>query len=161
MKNGRNILIAVIIVILFIIVSLLEKREHFEETTSASPDSDGALTKIHEFMEKLIGMKTNVNSKETNNEIELRIGQLQQYLKLLRQVESNSSDEKIMNEKNKEFIVLKCSPNTTEFTPVSSSKLITDEDVTRKILDKIHGELEAIEKIHSFDKTSADTGSST
>ena len=49
-------------------------------------------------MEKLIGMKNNINSKETNNEIKLRLAQLQQYIKLLNETKNSSSEDKIMNE---------------------------------------------------------------
>ena len=160
MKNYRNIVVALIIVILFIVVSLLKKREDFQD---ASSTDDNSLGKIHEFMEKLIGMKNNINSKETNNEIKLRLAQLQQYIKLLNETKNSSSEDKIMNERNKQYIVLKCSPNTKEFVPVSDSKLTDNEEVTRKILSKIHEELDAIEKIHSFssfpdDKLGSDAG---
>ena len=151
MKNYRNIVVALIIVILFIIVSLLRKESIFKKADNEKDkEVDDAHSKIHDFMDKLVNMRVNINSKEANNEIKLRLEQLDQYLKLLRETQSVSNDEIIRNERNKEFVVLKCSPNVEPVIPVSSSKLTDDEEVTEKILSKIHGELDKIDRLHNF-----------
>ena len=66
MENSRNIIVALLIIVLFVIVSLLEKRETFQE--SIEPDKH---EQIQNFMQKLVEMRANVNSKEANNEIKL------------------------------------------------------------------------------------------
>ena len=111
---------------------MLEKREHFQEADNEKDkEVDDAHSKIHDFMDKLVNMRVNINSKEANNEIKLRLEQLDQYLKLLRETQSVSNDEIIRNERNKEFVVLKCSPNVEPVIPVSSSKLTDDEEVMK------------------------------
>ena len=158
MENSRNIIVALLIVVLFIIVSLLEKRETFQE--SIEPDKH---TKIQDFMQKLVEMRANVNSKEANNEIKLRLEQLEQYLKLLKGNQASSKNDNIKAERAKSYVVLNCSPNVEPIMPINESNFEDNDDEQKKLLNKIHAEIDKIDNIHNYspNATNSPTNSST
>ena len=155
MENSRNIIVALLIIVLFIIVSLLEKRETFQE--SIEPDKH---EQIQNFMQKLVEMRANVNSKEANNEIKLRLEQLEQYLKLIEENKSSSNITKINEERDKSYVVLKCSPNVTPIMPINESELEENDAKTKKLLKKIYAEIDKIQSIHNFSPNATSSSSS-
>ena len=153
MENSRNIIVALLIVVLFIIVSLLEKRETFEDSTDKHEQ-------IQDFMQKLVKMRANVNSKEANNEIKLRLEQLEQYLKLIEENKSSSNSTKINEERDKSYVVLKCSPNVKPIMPINESELEENDAKTKKLLKKIYAEIDKIQSIHNFSPNATSSSSS-
>ena len=153
MENSRNIIVALLIVVLFIIVSLLEKRETFEDSTDKHEQ-------IQDFMQKLVKMRANVNSKEANNEIKLRLEQLEQYLKLLKKNQESSKNDNIKAEKAKSYVVLKCSPNVTPITPINESNFNDNNEDQQILLNKIHAEIEKIQDIHNSSPNTTSSSSS-
>lgn len=138
--NTKNIVVsALILIILVIALSLgrkLTKREKF---------SDNSLNEINKLLEKMTEIdgdssSVNVMNRDITNKLDL----IESHLEKLKIAGASSRISDAEQLKNREHLVLKCSPNSEVASFDNSPDVQSQADSNREILQAIYQELDTL-----------------
>lgn len=138
--NTKNIVVsALILIILVIALSLvrkLTKRERF---------SDNSLNEINKLLENMTEIdgdssSVNVMNRDITNKLDL----IESHLEKLKMAGASSRISDAEKIKNREYLVLKCSPNSEVASFDNSPDVQSQADSNREILQAIYQELDTL-----------------
>ena len=139
--NTKNLVVSVLIaLILMIVLSLtksLIKREKFEDKNS--------LKEINKLLEKMTEIDADSSSVSViNKDITNKLDLIESHIEKLKIAEATKKLTDAEEARNREYLVLKCSPNSEVASFDNSPDVQSQADSNREILQSIYKELDSL-----------------
>jgi len=139
--NTKTItLVVLIILILVVSVSLIKMTIH--EKFQGNPYSIPEVVKLIEGVTKLDGKDTNVSN--LNRENTQSLDYIEKLLQMIYKNETSSAVTAAEEAKKKEYLILKCSPNSEVANFENAPDVQSQADSNRQILQEIYNELDGL-----------------
>ena len=139
--NTKTItLVVLIILILVVSVSLIKMTIH--EKFQGNPYSIPEVVELIEGVTKLDGKDTNVSN--LNRENTQSLDYIEKLLQMIYKNETSSAVTAAEEAKKKEYLILKCSPNSEVANFENAPDVQSQADSNRQILQEIYNELDGL-----------------
>ena len=139
--NTKTItLVVLIILILVVSVSLIKMTIH--EKFQGNPYSMDEVVELIEGVTKLDGKDTNVSN--LNRENTQSLDYIEKLLQMIYKNETSSAVTAAEEAKKKEYLILKCSPNSEVANFENAPDVQSQADSNRQILQEIYNELDGL-----------------
>ena len=139
--NTKTItLVVLIILILVVSVSLIKMTIH--EKFQGNPYSMDGVVKLIEGVTKLDGKDTNVSNLNRQNTQSLDY--IEKLLQMIYKNETSAAVAAAEEAKKKEYLILKCSPNSEVANFDNAPEVQNQADSNRQILQEIYNELSGL-----------------
>ena len=141
--NTKTItLVVLIILILVVSVSLIKMTIHEKFQVQVNPYSMDGVVKLIEGVTKLDGKDTNVSN--LNRENTQSLDYIEKLLQMIYKNETSSAVTAAEEAKKKEYLILKCSPNSEVANFENAPDVQSQADSNRQILQEIYNELDGL-----------------
>lgn len=140
--NTKNVVVsALILLILLVALSLTKscmKREQFK-------NDENSIKEIHKLLDRMTEIDADSSSVSImNRDITNKLDLIESHLEKLKMAEAGSRIEKAEEAKRREYLVLKCSPNSEVASFDNSPDAQSQADSNREILQSIYKELDSL-----------------
>ena len=144
--SSKNIIVLVLIVLIIVVFIMLCKIISTKERFS---DDSYSMKKTLELVKNAVdiqkeGGKSNI--AKTNSDITHKLDLIESYIQKLKKIDAVSKVSEIEEAKRKEYLVLKCSPNSSKDIVQfeNAPEIKSTADSNREILQNIVNELESL-----------------
>ena len=140
--NSKNLVVAVLITIILMIVLVLTKSLFNHEKFV---DKGNSLEDINKLLDKMTEIDADSSSVSViNKDITNKLDLIESHLEKLKISEASSKIAAAEEAKNREYLVLKCSPNSEIASFDNAPDVQSQADSNREILQSIYKELDSL-----------------
>lgn len=140
MCNTKTLILVVLVVLIISVVVSLVKM-NFQEKFQGNPYS---MEKVHKLLDGVLNLDakdTNVRNMNTDNSQKLDL--IESHMHMLKKT-ALGSKMRAADEAKKEYLILKCSPNSSVATFENAPEVQSQADTNRQILQEIYKELDSL-----------------